>query len=127
MGKEAIKIQRFTVVDPVYHFQVTGIYGGTEQEAINWYARKLHVEPWKLDEGNRWGHFTCYRPFKNSIIWFKDKYPPANVVAHECFHAVMYLFETFGMKGPTEDSEEVFAYYLQWLVSKLYFVRMGRK
>lgn len=105
--------------DNVYHFQWAVAYGGSLQSAINWFAKKIKVEPWTVSERRGYGHFSAYRPYKNGVLWFSEKYPAASTVAHECFHAVNYLAECLEAKLE-ENSEEIFAYYQEFLVQQVY-------
>jgi hypothetical protein len=53
------------------------------------------------------------------LIWFKDEVPKAGVIAHECFHATCAALRATGLSLSTK-SEEAYAYYLDWLVDKVY-------
>lgn len=50
-----------------------------------------------------------------SYIFLPKEYD-AGVVAHECYHAVMALFRWIGVE---KYDEELIAYHLQYLVSKI--------
>ena len=52
------------------------------------------------------------------IIRFFDKNPDAGLIAHECFHAVYSILES--KKIPLcYETEEVYAYLIQYLVNKI--------
>lgn len=113
------KIHEF--YDEIYRFQWVCIIGGTVQEAIDYYTSRLGITTYSPCEKDRNpdAHFSAYRPFKAGLIWFKDKKSLTTQAAHECFHATMYLFERLDMQGPVETTEEVFAYYMQWLIKMI--------
>lgn len=103
------------IFDPIYKYELGLFAGGEAQKSINWYASKNKIEPWILAEGNRYGHFASYRPYKNGVLWFAVPDIACSVIAHECFHAAMYLFECIDLKTIDANTEEIFAYYLEWL------------
>lgn len=105
--------------EPTFRFSWMVFKGGKSlQEAVNIYSSRIPTESFAVDNKNRDGHFCAIRPFKCGMLWYPTRKPKLNTVVHECFHAVMYVFERMDMKGPTEETEEVFAYYLEWLVGK---------
>jgi hypothetical protein len=99
------------------------VYGGSLQDSIDWFSKKLGVETWKVDPSMiRYGHFSAYSPYKDGLLWFSTKYPAASVVAHECFHAVKYFADC--LEAQLSDStEELMAYYLEYLVQQVYCVK----
>ncbi len=50
-------------------------------------------------------------------IWFPAR-PSHRTVAHEAFHATFYVLSAKGLTL-TPDSEEAFAYYLDWLIGEI--------
>jgi hypothetical protein len=52
-----------------------------------------------------------------TILLFKDK-PSAGTIAHECFHAITFLFKRLGITL-TEGSDEAWAYLLEYLVDQI--------
>ncbi len=111
------KLGRSKALKP-YRFQWLCIIGGELQEALNYFAGRLGEETYELKKFPE-AHFSAFRPHKTGLIWFKSKDLREEFIAHECFHATMYLFETLDMDGPVEKTEEVFAYYLEWLTKKI--------
>lgn len=115
-----IKPKRAWFYDEIYSFSWFIQLKGSQQSALDWYADSIKVERYAPKDSNEPnGHFSAYRPYKAGVIWFKDIKFLKSQLSHEAFHGVMYVFERLDMKGPTEESEEVFAYYLQWLVNKI--------
>ncbi len=52
------------------------------------------------------------------LIRFKDNIDNPGIVAHEAFHAIVYLFEKIGIEYAYE-SEEAYAYTLEYLTNKI--------
>lgn len=112
-----------TIYDEVNKFEWCIYLGKDLQTAIDSFARGIGVtEEWKASTVGGDGHFFAYSPIKVGAIWFEK--PPLKqpgLVAHECFHAVMYLIERMSSKA-TEDQEEFMAYYLGFLVSQINYI-----
>ena len=52
------------------------------------------------------------------LIRFKDNIDNPGIVAHEAFHAIVYLFEKIGIEYAYE-SEEAYAYALEYLTNQI--------
>lgn len=52
------------------------------------------------------------------LIRFKDDIDSPGIVAHEAFHAIVYLFEKIGIEYAYE-SEEAYAYTLEYLTNQI--------
>jgi hypothetical protein len=52
------------------------------------------------------------------LIRFKDDINDPGIVAHEAFHAIVYLFEKIGIDFAYE-SEEAYAYTLEYLTNQI--------
>lgn len=52
------------------------------------------------------------------LIRFKDNINNPGIVAHEAFHAIVYLFEKIGIEYAYE-SEEAYAYALEYLTNQI--------
>lgn len=110
--------QQFAFADPIYGFHYLVQVGGDLNQQIAHFSKHLGVDSWQVQENpNRYGHFFAYRGRKNGGLWFRTPKRP-EVVAHECFHATSYAFECLELPLK-EDTEEVFAYYLQWMVAEV--------
>ena len=55
------------------------------------------------------------RGHMRGMIWFNDKKPDPNTIAHECLHMCRYVLQTSGIPL-IEETEEAYAYYLGYLV-----------
>lgn len=114
------KCKRHGIVrDEIYKFDLAIFSDGDIQHAIDWYAKTNSIEAWEVVHiPQRQAQFATYSPLKNGIIWFVTPDIHSSVITHECFHAAMYLFERLELKTIDSNNEEVFAYYLEWLVKK---------
>lgn len=52
------------------------------------------------------------------LIGFKDDIDNPGIVAHEAFHAIVYLFDKIGIEYAYE-SEEAYAYALEYLTNQI--------
>lgn len=52
------------------------------------------------------------------LIRFKDNIDNPGIVAHEAFHAIVYLFEKIGIEYAYQ-SEEAYAYTLEYLTNQI--------
>ena len=115
-----IKPKRFYIHDDIYHISWRVLTGTKEQEAVNYISKLASIEPVQLE--HKLGKQACFyshTSLKGGAIWFKDARPGGALVAHECLHAVHFLM-THGLDSRlTDDTEEFFAYYLQYLVSQI--------
>jgi len=107
--------------DDIYRFGWMVCVRGSLQEAIDRFAKKIGIEPWQAKDAysRRNGHFCADRDHKSGLLWFPTKTPAASVVAHECFHATMFVMNFLDIEKVGENEEEVFAYYMEWLIAKI--------
>jgi hypothetical protein len=107
-----------TVRDPIYRASFLLIRGGEVNDALEEFYRRVREpgdpHPWPELV---WGHFSGLAGGKAGVLWFRYDADLA-AVAHECFHATMYLFAEHDLKAVTDATEELFAYYLEWLVGQ---------
>lgn len=114
-----------TFEDPVYLFSWMVCFGGELNEAIKEYATRCRGIPWTVEPGRRNGHFAAYTDRKCGLLWFRHKRPAAHVVAHEAYHATFFAMQ-FHEVPAIEATEEVFAYYLEYLVKTIMLFRGGK-
>lgn len=107
-----------TIYDHVYKFQWMIIFGGTLNPAIATFAEWIGVKPWKWEDGSA-AHFTAVEPHSYGLLWFKDRRPSPGYIAHEALHGTLYLADTRGLPRCTQETDEPYAYYVQWLVEKI--------
>jgi DNA primase len=60
------------------------------------------------------------------LIRFKDNIDNIGIVAHEAFHAVVFLFKKIGIEYAYE-SEEAYAYTLEYLTNKILKIKENGK
>ena len=111
------KIIRKVLTDPIFKTDYLVQIGGDVNSAIKEFAKRLGVDPWTVHSDERLqGHFSAYRGVRSGCLWFKHINP--GIVAHECSHAVTFLFDNIKCTL-NENSEELYSYYLEWLVTEV--------
>ena len=60
------------------------------------------------------------------LIRFKDDIDNPGIIAHEAFHAVIFLFEKIGIKF-SYDSEEAYAYLIEYLTNEILKIKTETK
>lgn len=105
--------------DPIFKFGWIVCTNCTCQEAINLYAKKIHIDSWKVPKSRHVANFSSYEPNHNGVFWFKE--PPKktpDIVAHEIVHALTYMGERLGIPLK-QKTEEFYGYYTQWLFGEI--------
>lgn len=113
-------MRRAFIGEPIFQAEFIVQKGGSLLTFFNWYKKKLKIVDDFIPDENPYcrGRFIYHRGAGHAgIIWLHDK-AGVGVITHECFHAVHQLMIDKGIKI-TEDSEEVFAYYQQFLVNEI--------
>jgi len=59
------------------------------------------------------------------LIRFKEDIDDPGIVAHEAFHAVIFLLEKIGMKF-SSDSEEAYAYLIEYLTNQILKIKTDK-
>lgn len=113
-----MKSKQFVIDDQLFDFNWLVVLGGELQHAVNSYCKRIHSDPWKVEDKKQEGHFSAHTGYKNGVIWFKDRQPKPPIIAHECLHAVIYFAEKMELEI-NEKTEEVFTYYLDMLVQSI--------
>lgn len=62
---------------------------------------------------------TIMFPGNQTLIRLKSPLSPG-IVAHEAFHAAVYILDRVGMKLQIETSDEAYAYLLNYIVDEIY-------
>lgn len=115
-----IKICREIVLDEVFGFTWYLQFGGALGSAADWYSKRSGADKFVVIENAlRLGHFaTDTTAPKGGLIWFRDLDAPPQIIAHEAFHASCWVMRCLDCKLD-DNSEEVQAYYIEYLVSAL--------
>lgn len=110
----------FQLNNPLYHYTVFIIIGGSRDEAIKWFENKFETQPTEVSSKGKCRNATTIFAdgIRDHIIWF-DKIPGASIVAHEGLHSVIHALIESGMGSLCEANEEAYAYCLQWLTQKI--------
>lgn len=53
-----------------------------------------------------------------SVIWLPER-AGAGIVSHEAFHATRYILECKGLGELSDETEEAYAYLLDWIVRQI--------
>jgi len=73
---------------------------------------------WTLDKTTA-GH--CCRIGRDKIfVLFNEEEISPSIISHECLHATTFLYRDILECKHNENTEEVYAYFLGWLVRKVY-------
>ena len=105
------------VFDPIFLAHYLIQIGGDIQKGLEKYSELIGVNSFIVERTNRKGHFFSHTNHKGGFVWIKDK-KDIETVAHEAFHATYHVLTHTGVILK-EESEEIFAYYLGWLVKEI--------
>lgn len=77
------------------------------------------------------GHWKCYvhAGFEADylcVVWHPSREHMMAVLGHEALHCASHALRTAGI-AHTEDTEEAYCYYQQWLVEQCADIMRGRK
>ena len=109
---------RFALFDPVFLTAITVQVGGSVNDALRRYARRIGETPWAVEEASgRQAMFSRCRPHKSGCLWLRE-YDPA-YLAHEAVHAANYLLGEKSGLALSNETEEAYAYYVEWLVREV--------
>ena len=124
MKRKVSKSKRFSILDDIYGASVLVLCG------IPWSRSRALILKWMkwdendllvkeaLETGGPAGLFHDYRNPKRFVLYFERAEPGAGELAHECFHLVHKCFQQSAI-GLTDQSQEAWAYYLDWWVRKI--------
>lgn len=116
MGRK--KVKTILIDDPVFSSSILVQRGGTAQSLSDRYAKEIGVEPMILRESiGRKGITLYYDGHKNAAIWLADD-AGLGTVSHEAAHATFWILGFSGFKL-SDESEEAYAYYLQFIVNEI--------
>lgn len=115
--RDAKRITAFKLENEVWQYALFVRVGGTREQALRWFERKLCGAP----ETEKSGPYatTFYRNDERShLIWFEEV-PGGGTAAHEALHSVKHVLAHVGLGPLSDDTEEAYAYLLQWTVSEI--------
>lgn len=110
----------------IFHFNdevwTSGILVGVGvryETALKRYCALAGVDPFddKINPGVE-ARTLAIGNIKNCLLWFKDRKPAPDLIAHEAVHASYYLLKLSGLRF-TDRTEEAFAYHVAWLVREI--------
>jgi len=109
-------MKSFNVIDKIYGFKYIVVYDCSEKEACNKF-KKTHPHS-KIDFDNSVGVFHHLTDCDCRLLYFREK-NDYGVIAHECFHASIVGLAECGVDFYQGESNESFAYYMEWLVNEV--------
>ena len=103
------------IYDEIYRQNIYYVCCPTYAEFCKIMKKELKMD-WKPKDVD--GNFTVIESCGNliGVIYTNSRKP--DVVAHECLHAVSYFLRHKGIPL-NDDTEEAYAYYLQFLVRQI--------
>ena len=116
-------IKPIIIIDEVYKADIFIITQYTDKEIIKYFSKAYGVQ-YEIDNSFDAMHYSIEHKASGTIhhylIFNKFKNSSAGIALlfHEVFHLVCAVFRDIGMKF-SEDSEEAFTYYIQYLTKKI--------
>ena len=112
-------MKRFIIHDDLYSARYHVYFGGKLLDARNDFGKRYRLKFESAVSADRAAE-TFYAPNRKIIgMWFKRVKPSPRMISHECYHAVRHIMRLTFI--PAENStEEVWAYYLDWLVGNIW-------
>jgi hypothetical protein len=113
------RLRTFRIQNPVWQYVLFVRAGGTRDEAERWFRRQFGEPPEVSSDGQLWATSAMTfsrRTEKSHLIWFESLKPDGAIVAHEAVHSVTHALQASGLAPLTEQTEEAYAYLVQWTV-----------
>lgn len=105
--------------DPILKGSFAVFAGVPGQEAEDWYSDVIGEEPRPMSDGTTEARFTFVDRKCGGVLWFRDRFPVAATVAHECVHAALWVY-AFRECAPVHSrDDEAFASYVEYLVREV--------
>ena len=103
----------------VYGHDIVVSIGQTDEDLYEDIGENISKKKFNKRIANQTSIATTFKLKTGCIlIRFKDNIDNPGIVAHEAFHAIVYLFEKIGIEYSYE-SEEAYAYALEYLTNKI--------
>lgn len=119
-----MKPKTFRFFNDTWQFEIVLRIGGTHEDASSHFDRLIDGRPsgsksWR--PGTQIKNYAAVfmsRGEKGVLVWFAEA-PDPGVCAHEAIHAVAHVMRESGLGPLNEDTEEAYAYLIQWLVDEI--------
>lgn len=112
-------MKRIVLTDPIFQIDYLIQRGGSRQSAVNEFAKRIGVETWAVEENPHvMGTYYSYEPLPSGLIWLSGDGAGFGTLSHECLHAIHYAMKTKRITL-SDETEELFCYYLQWMVNEI--------
>lgn len=107
------------VTDPLFSIDFMVVMGGTREDALKKFNKRTGEQLPEVEhnERQRGWVYTYNRSGAPILIWLHAS-AWAGIVAHEVFHAVYAALSNRAVPL-SNDTEEVYAYYIQWLFNEI--------
>lgn len=103
----------------VYGHDIVVSIGQTDNDLYEHIKENISEKRFDKIMGNQKSIATTFKLKTGCIlIRFKNNIDNPGIVAHEAFHAIVYLFEKIGIEYSYE-SEEAYAYALEYLTNQI--------
>lgn len=109
----------FIVTDPVFGVDIMVALGGTTENALKKFCKKIGepAPPLETNDRRRGWVFSHNKSGAPVLIWLHES-AWAGIVAHEVFHAVVAILANKQVQLVAE-TEEVYAYHIEWLFNQI--------
>lgn len=110
----------FKVKVPIFH-KTSAVYffHGTDEEFAKVAKRHKFPKDMKSDLGPNDAAFTAVNGMFCLIRFAREPFADHDVIAHEIFHVAAHLWRYVGVRF-SEDSEEAYAYLIDYLTEEFY-------
>lgn len=124
-----MKSHNFIVPLVVYPFDIMFSVGETDKQlrdAINDRLEDEHAKVFLYDEllfnvpETRKGYTLHNLIGGQTVVRFKKNKPDIDIVAHEIFHAIEFIFDRIGLPH-SRDTSESWAYAIQYVTKEFYY------
>lgn len=106
------------IEDPIYGAGFMLQIGGDQNLLLKKYTFALGQPEYKKEfDPRKRGSFTAIDWHKGGAIWLADA-DNYGAMAHEAMHATAHIMRHMDIKLD-ENSEEVYTYYLEWLINQI--------
>lgn len=113
------KLKRLIVKDLVHSVAIGIQLGGDYEDGQKWFTKRWDSD-WDIETGIASNIMArTLSKGRELFIWFRDRRPGCGIVAHECFHAAYHVLSRELQVRVDDNNEEIFAYYLDWLVREI--------
>lgn len=110
------------IVDQIYRVPIIIVVGGTQLDAYKIFSDELSpsITTGEIGINGAIAWVYAHEDVDGICIWLGDKTTPS-VIAHECLHATNIVLQYRGCKPASEDDDEHYCHYMQWVFEQVYY------